>query len=164
MILLGPGGTTALDLWSCGDDFRFAVPAVDLVARGSARSQDDAERGLPVGFLRWWLIEPLAGRLLYAARLGHVGRFVLSSDEAVLDVEHHVRGDLVVERRSAGETERVESTGTDCPIVRYVQQSTGLDIRVTCEGLDLERPVTEAALADPDDPTHACHRDPRSAP
>ena len=36
MILLGPGGTTALDLWSRGDRFRFAIPALDLLRQKGA--------------------------------------------------------------------------------------------------------------------------------
>ena len=65
MILVGPGGTTALDVWVTKDRFRFAVPAIKLEKRGGV---DPAEaKGLPIGMLRWWFLSPLAGRLLARA-------------------------------------------------------------------------------------------------
>src|SRR5690606_36045606 len=58
MILLGPGGTTPLDLWVRGEAFRFAVPAIDLSKRGDATTPRAEMRGLPVDFLRSWLLRP----------------------------------------------------------------------------------------------------------
>jgi hypothetical protein len=158
MILVGPGGATALDLWICGAQSRFAVPALDLVWRGDGQPSSAQSRGLPVGFLRWWLLDPLAGRLLFAGRLAATDRYVLRSEAALLDLQRRADGGLRVERRVAGALERVESSGSSCPTVRYREQSTGLDIRVTCEGLDLGRAPTPAALADPDEPTRLCPR------
>jgi hypothetical protein len=60
MILLGPGGATALDAWVTPDAYRFEVPAIGLLRRGGAR----ADPGLPVEFFRWWFLAPFDGRLL----------------------------------------------------------------------------------------------------
>jgi hypothetical protein len=60
MILLGPGGATALDAWVTPDAYRFEVPAIGLLRRGGVR----AESGLPVEFFRWWFLAPFEGRLL----------------------------------------------------------------------------------------------------
>ena len=46
MILLGPGGTTALDLWARDDEFRFAVPAIDLLRRGDGHGHGRPELAL----------------------------------------------------------------------------------------------------------------------
>src|SRR5262249_50681621 len=75
MVLLGPGGATALDMWITRERFRFVVPAADFKRIGG---QDEASaRGLPVGFFRWWFLSPLSGRLL-TARMDSAGpTFVL---------------------------------------------------------------------------------------
>jgi hypothetical protein len=62
IILVGPAGATALDAWVTKDRWRFAVPPLDLVRRGVADAA--SERGLPVGFFRWWFLSPLEGTLL----------------------------------------------------------------------------------------------------
>jgi hypothetical protein len=62
MILVGPGGATTLDAWVTRDRWRFAVPPLALVRRGG--TDPGAERGLPVGFFRWWFLSPLEGQLL----------------------------------------------------------------------------------------------------
>ena len=51
MILLGPGGTTALDVWVTKERFRFSVPALALEKRGG--TEPAAAKGLPIGMLRW---------------------------------------------------------------------------------------------------------------
>jgi hypothetical protein len=60
MILLGPGGTTALDAWVTPDAYRFEVPPIGLLDRGG----EHANPSLPVDFFRWWFLAPVDGRLL----------------------------------------------------------------------------------------------------
>jgi hypothetical protein len=90
MLLLGPGGTTALDAWVTPDSYRFEVPPIGLLRRGGT----DADPSLPVEFFRWWFLAPVEGRLLasfagpslalsdFAACDGHW--FVLRRDRATV--------------------------------------------------------------------------------
>lgn len=78
MILLGPGGTTAMDVWISGDRFRAAIPALDRVVRGDASTPRSTLRGLPIDLLRRWLVAPFGGTLVHAREAvvdaaGHVG-------------------------------------------------------------------------------------------
>jgi hypothetical protein len=162
MILLGPGGTTALDLWIDGDRWRFAVPALDLVKRGDLRAPPEERRGLPVDFLAWWLLRPASGALLWHARADGTDRFVLRDGAAVVDLRAGDDGRVDARRSlwSTGEggprlvddatiaTPRVDCAPGAGP-VRYHQASTGLDVAVTCEGRT-EGDPPEKALADPD--------------
>jgi hypothetical protein len=161
MILLGPGGTTALDLWVDGDRYRFAVPAIDLQKRGDLRAPREERRGLPVDFLAYWLLHPASGELAWAAREDASERLVLRDGAALVDLR--ARDDGRVEARRAtwsspqapgatprlldDETVAAESLG--CARVHYHQGSTGLDVTVTCERETVGEPPARA-LADPD--------------
>lgn len=170
MVLVGPGGTTALDLWVKEDRFRFAVPALELLRRGDAATPRAAMRGLPVDFLRWWLLRPFGGALLWYVREGEVDRFVLRDGKAIVDLRVDDAGPIVARRTTfanaeAGEpphvvdVETVHADGLGCgpvdggsekrPVVRYRQSSTHLDIVVTCEALEPRAPRPRA-FEDPD--------------
>ncbi len=157
MILLGPGGTTALDMWVCHDRFRFVIPAVDLVRRGDATTPPEQLHGLPVEFLRWWLLRPMAGALLYFESRADGRRYVLRhrSDE-IIDLLVSEGGGMSSRRLSGGDEERVDTDGPGCRDVRYRQRSTGLDIHVSCEEIDRQTPPPRRAFTDPDDPEHGC--------
>lgn len=160
MILLGPGGTTALDLWARGDRFRFAVPALDLLRRGDASTPRAALRGMPVDFLRWWLLHPAAGTLLWYERIGSTDAFVLRDGDAVVDLRVTERGSIGARRVTWAvalgqppqrvDEEVVIADGLGCGRVRYAQASTGLLITVTCEGEERERAPDPRAFLDPD--------------
>lgn len=155
MILLGPGGTTALDLWMSGARFRFAVPAIDLVARGDLGAPHAGRRGLPVDFLGWWLLRPAGGALLWTARVAGGDRFVLRDGEAVVDFVAFDDGRVEARRATwiGGERvddERISAARMGCAPVRYHQGSTGLDVTVTCEGEAPGDPPARA-LGDPDE-------------
>jgi len=82
LVLLGPGGRTALDVWVSSDAWRFSVPAIDMIRRGQA---DQPSSDVPVGFFRWWFLEPLDGRLLSIAPSRNGGRqFVLRDGKATV--------------------------------------------------------------------------------
>ena len=154
MVMLGPGGTTALDLWVKDDRFRFAVPALDLMRRGDATTPRASMRGLPVDFLSWWLLRPFQGKLLYHHKHGAAGeRFVLRDGAAVVDVEIDAKGVRARRRSTAGEgrveVEVVTAPGFGCVPARYQQASTGLDIAIRCEGEEVRAPHPRA-FVDPD--------------
>jgi hypothetical protein len=157
MILLGPGGTTALDLWIQGDAYRFAVPAIDLLKRGDASSPREARRGLPVDFLRWWLLHPADGRLLWASRDATTSHLILRDGEAIVDL-HAADGGAVSARRTTWtllptrhqlDEETVDAERVGCGKVRYHQASTGLEVTVRCEGEETS-PPSPRAFVDPD--------------
>lgn len=160
MILLGPGGTTAVDLWIARDRYRFAVPAIDLLKRGDASTPRSARRGLPVDFLRWWLLRPAHGSLLWTARDGDARRLVLRDGDAIVDLLVSAGGRIQARRASwspDGEAsprrlvdeETAVADRAGCAPVRYHQSSTGLDVTVTCEGEDVS-PPNPRAFVDPD--------------
>jgi hypothetical protein len=163
MILLGPGGTTALDLWAKGDRFRFAVPAIDLLRRGDATTPRSSMRGLPVDFLRWWLLDPFGGELLAYERTQGAERFVLREEGAVVHATVRADGSIEAVRETYAEpargerprrvdAETVSAEHLGCATVRYAQQSTHLSIRVRCEGEERERAPSPRAFEDPDGP------------
>ena len=87
MILLGPGGTTALDLWIDGDRFRFAVPAIDL--RQARRRGDAARRDArPAGRLPALVAAPPGRRARCSGTSARRGgdRFVLRDGAAIVDL------------------------------------------------------------------------------
>jgi hypothetical protein len=160
MVLLGPGGTTALDLWASGERYRFAVPALELLRRGDASTPRTAMRGLPVDFLRWWLLRPFAGTLLWHEREATADRFVLRDANATVDLRVEDSGAITARRttflaEAAGEAphqvdeETVHADSLRCGVVRYRQASTHLDIVVTCEGEEPRAP-NPRAFVDPD--------------
>lgn len=157
MILLGPGGTTALDLWIQGDRYRFAVPAIDLRKRGDASSPREARRGLPVDFLRWWLLHPAEGSLLWASRIASTDHLLLRDGEAIVDLHVSDAGAVSARRttwtslptRHSLDEETVEAERIGCGKVRYHQASTGLEVTVRCEGEETAAP-SPRAFVDPD--------------
>lgn len=69
MILLGPGGTTAMDVWIRDGKFRVAIPALSRVVRGDDSTPRSSMRGMPVDLLWRLLVDPFGG--LAYARVGH---------------------------------------------------------------------------------------------
>jgi len=154
MILTGPGGVTGLDLWLHEGRFRFAVPAIDRVIRGDVSMPPEKKRGLPVDFLRWWMLDPLAGELLWAGRDADGLHFVLRDRDAYVDATIAKDGRVTAVRTTwseAGEKideETVSASSIGCGHVEYKQQSTELSVEATCEK---ERgDVPSRAFVDPD--------------
>ena len=153
MILIGPAGTTALDVWVTKDRFRFAVPAIKLEKRGGL---DPAEaKGLPIGMLRWWFLSPLAGRLLVARSTQGESAWILRDGAATVTVRSD--GRRFVALRREGETlEGIEwiSRGLvpqSGEHGRYIEGRFGLRVDVVVEDL-LENGPDAEAFADPDEP------------
>lgn len=139
MILLGPGGTTAMDLWSHGERFRFAIPALERTIVGDASTPLEKKRGLPVDFLRWWMLRPLGGKLLAARRVGDDLEILLDDDGRVTTATLKDDGQVMAHRRwwSEGrgvvDEEWLEATGLGCATVRYRQRSTSISVVAVCE-------------------------------
>ena len=155
MILLGPGGVTALDAWVTPRAWRFAVPALEMVKRGGASNEE--ARGLPVGFFRWWFLAPLDGDLLTAHGARGAGEFLLRRGTAVAKVGYAFQGDrleIVARRRQASDVERIDWTCTTLETHAgdrgvYVQEASGLRVQIEVEAIGEEPPSPES-FVDPD--------------
>jgi hypothetical protein len=108
LVLLGPGGTTALDLWVTRDRFRFSVPALDLDRRGGSDPAESA--GLPIGFLRWWFLAPLGGELVLARSNAAEAAFILRDGPGTVMIRTD-GAHFVALRREGSRLEAIEWSG-----------------------------------------------------
>jgi hypothetical protein len=165
MILLGPGGTTALDAWVTPSAYRFEVPPIGLLHRGG----ESADPALPVEFFRWWFLAPVDGRLLASYEgpelaLQHVapckGRwFVLrrgASTVTLCDVQGEGRPleILATERTTGGAFERLSFGGQSLTPhsgdrAEYEDARSGVRAHVEVESCDAD-PPDPIAFLDPD--------------
>lgn len=150
MVLIGPAGATALDMWLGRDGWRFHVPALGPARRGG---RDDSPAELPVGFFRWWLLAPLSGRLLTVTERGEL---VLRDGGATVRIGARAFGphlEMRATRTVGARGERLFLVGLAArpaagDVARYVDQRSGLSVDVTVEGVS---PLDDlAALLDPD--------------
>ena len=140
MILVGPAGEPALDVWVTRDAWRLVVPAIHLVRRGGR----DAPDGTPIGFFRSWFVDPLGGRLLC---LGPDGELVIRDPfGGTLHVVRAGADGFDVRRRSGTHTESFDSRGAHA---RYRDEPSGLAIEVALGEVQREAP-DPAAFQDPD--------------
>ncbi|HEY8077157.1 MAG TPA: hypothetical protein VIF62_23685 [Labilithrix sp.] len=151
MMLLGPAGTTAIDVWVTKDRFRFSVPAVRYERRGGADPAD--ARGLPIGMLRWWFLSPLEGRLLMGRSTDAESAWLLKDGTATVAVRTDGRRFVAV-RREAGDLEAIEWLGrglvpSSGARGRYLEGKYGLRVEVIVEEVLPNEPDPEA-FADPD--------------
>ncbi len=166
MILLGPGGTTALDVWATRDRYRFAVPPLDVLRRGGP----EGDEGAPIGFFRWWFLDPLEGRLLTgrawpareASRQGDASEatvFVLRDGAATVTLRTEREGGetrLWATRREGSAVDVLSWSGRSLSPAAgdrasYEQPRTGLRVEVGVELLSADPPEAQAFL-DPDGP------------
>jgi hypothetical protein len=152
MILIGPGGTTALDVWVTKERFRFAVPALKLEKRGG--TDPAAARGLPIGMLRWWFLSPLAGRLLLARSTPAESAWLLRDGAATVTVRSDGQR-FVALRREGGALEGIEWTSRGLvPQAgehgRYLEGRFGLSVDVVVEEVLATEPDPDA-FTDPDE-------------
>lgn len=151
MLLLGPGGTTAVDMWVTRDKFRFSVPAMHYERRGGTDPED--ARGLPVGLLRWWFLSPLSGRLLVARSSDRESSWLLRDGDATVIVRTDGRRFLAV-RTHEGHDEGIEWLAPGLGTTpgahgRYVDGRYGLRVEVLVEDVSPDEP-DPAAFLDPD--------------
>ncbi|HEY1956169.1 MAG TPA: hypothetical protein VGH28_11155 [Polyangiaceae bacterium] len=139
MILVGPAGEPALDVWVTRDAWRLVVPAIHLVRRGGRETPS----GSPVGFFRSWFVDPLGGHLL---ALGAGGELVLRDPfGGTLHVTRADGDGFGIRRRSGTQTETFESHGAHAS---YRDASSGLSVEVTLGPVGDDAPDPEA-FADP---------------
>lgn len=147
MILIGPGGATALDAWVTKDRYRFAVPPLQLLRRGGT----EAPPGLPIGFFRWWFLGPFDGKLKTA--LGST--LVLDDGNAIvaLDADESDGARTIVARRRHGSTIEwlgYEGHGGVGDRATYRDLASGLRVNVTVDKLG-EAPPEPEVFRDPDE-------------
>jgi hypothetical protein len=155
MILTGAAGATMLDAWVTRLRWRVAVPPLDMVRRGGLADPRD----MPVGFLRWWFLTPLEGRLFAASFTEGGLRWLIRHEGAVIELRETscAQGRLLhATRRIAGHVETVEECRAHAaPSVgdsaRYVDESSGLCVDVQLESIAAAPPRDEA-FQDPDAP------------
>lgn len=160
LVLIGPGGGTALDAWVTPDRYRVEIPSVHLTRRGGRELGADPRStlGLPVGFLRWWFLSPLGGRLIDAevAPPDDLGARLYRFHEPDATVELAVRkGGIVAVRRTRGgpveqvtwgSAELAPASGTSAI---YEDADLGLRVDVYIEEVMPNEPEP-AAFVDPD--------------
>lgn len=156
MILLGPGGTTALDAWVTRDHWRFVVPALELRKRGDLNPP--AEQGLPIAFFRWWFLAPFGGRLLDARVSDDSTLFILRDGASTVTLREVRKGSerrVFGLRREWDVVERIEWVGeAGGPHVgdhaQYLHAPSGFAVEVLVDAMGTSEP-DPAAFLDPDD-------------
>lgn len=161
MILLGPGGTTAMDVWIRDGRFRVAIPAISRVMRGDETTPRSTMRGMPVDLLWRLLVDPF-GSLVYA-RAGHPERdgFVaggftawMKRGEIRTRYDHETRAWFFDHGRLSGVMHATEVSVGEALVPRRVDY-TGLDpgMIVHVSGVDpvVVHEVSPKVFADPDD-------------
>jgi hypothetical protein len=152
MMLVGPGGTTALDVWVTKDRFRFSVPALELEKRGGVDPEE--ARGLPIGMLRWWFLSPLAGRVLFARSTPGETSWILRDGRATVTLRSDGRK-FVALRREGEALEGIEWVSEGLvprggAHGRYLDGRFGLRVDVVVEEVLVAEP-DPAAFVDPDE-------------
>jgi len=158
MLLVGPGGTTAVDLWVTPERWRVSIPAAQIERRGG-RDLDDA-LGLPIGFARWWLLAPVEGELIFAQSSGVGGKgkklWFRTSANGVVTID--APGEFLVATRRAPDGRRDSviwpsaSPSPSAPLeASYHDLTLGLTVDVAIEAVMPDEP-DPAAFVDPDAP------------
>jgi len=151
MVLVGPGGTTALDVWVTRDRYRFSIPALKMEKRGGVDLSD--VRGLPIGFLRWWFLSPLDGQLVLARSSPSEVAFLFRAGPATVTLRTDGERFLAI-RRSGDQIEGIEWAGRGLTPAagahgRYIDGDHGLRVHVFVEEV-LDDEPDPAAFLDPD--------------
>jgi hypothetical protein len=149
MVLLGPAGRTALDVWATASAYRVAVPELGLVERGGV----EAPRHLPIALFREWFLAPLGGRLLaagssdkgrvYVVR-GRTQTIVVSREGANLSLSKHGAGShesVSWSLRSEKDTHVLPAVGSR---VVFRKPEAGIEVSVEIEEIGTEPPAAEA--------------------
>jgi hypothetical protein len=155
LVLLGPGGTTALDFWAAGDRYRLSLPELGTDARGDAASPRALRRALPIELFRWWMLDPFGGELLFAVREPGAVRAVLADGRYVTHLRLRDDGGLGAHRVWRAERdgaphvdeEWLELESYPCGRARYEQRSTRIVVEIACE--DSREGVAPRALDEP---------------
>jgi hypothetical protein len=152
LVLLGPGGTTAMDLWVTRERYRFVVPAIKLEKRGGRDLSGTS--GLPVGFFRWWFLAPLGGELVLGRSSPSEAAFLLRDGPATVTMRTDGERFVAI-RREGNRVEGLEwSSHGLSPSAgargRYIDGEWGMRVHVFVEEVLTDEP-DPAAFVDPDE-------------
>jgi hypothetical protein len=139
LMLVGPAGEIALDVWVTRDHWRMSVPAIHFLKRGGTESPT----GMPIGFFRSWFVDPLAGRPLALGREGQL--IVRDTAGGTLHIAPTTNGADIVRRHGAG----IETFSYDETRAHYVDHATGVEVDVGLEPPQ-DTPPLPQAFVDPD--------------
>lgn len=142
LLLVGPAGGLALDVWVNETRGRMAIPAIDRVETETER---DPRPGRPMSFLRFWLLHPLDGKLVHA----DAETFTLRArDGATVTVRPLGETSLSLVRERGGDVERVSIEGAPCGTARYESEKSGVSVTIVCEGTN-DAPPSPNAFEEP---------------
>lgn len=156
LIMVGPGGATALDAWVTPEKYRVEIPAIHKAARGGKELDDTF--GAPIGFLRWWMLSPLEGELLtldVPRWEGAPPMMILGDGTATYGVTSEIaKGRLTVIRRARGHVDAVQWFAKNLKPAagqhgQYVDEEHHLTVDVFVEEVMPDEP-DPAAFIDPD--------------
>lgn len=156
LVMVGPGGMTALDAWVTPERYRFAIPALHKEMRGGKEVGETY--GVPIGFLRWWILAPLEGDLLtldHPPWEGAPPMMILGDGAATYGVTSEPeKGRLTVLRRSRGHVDAVQWFATNLKPAagqrgQYVDPEHHITVDVYVEDVLPDEP-DPAAFIDPD--------------
>jgi hypothetical protein len=153
VILLGPGGATALDGWVTPAAWRLEVPALSRVLRGGREA-----KGTPVGFFRWWFLAPMTGELLTAdVRAGEDDYLLLADGASVRARVTTTGGRMTIGARRVSGAHRESVTWSGRSLAPsagdravYVDETSGLRVEVQVEAVEPDAPSPDA-FVDPDE-------------
>jgi hypothetical protein len=143
-------------MWLTPQKWLFNVPAAEFKRRGGV--DPGGMEGLPVGFFRWWFLDPFDGRLLVAWEKGGKRTFLLRKGDGTIRLEESKEGKrehVTATRREGASTEAIEWTGRALlphagDRAKYVQDATGLRVEIVIESVSSDEP-DPAAFSDPED-------------
>lgn len=125
MQLLGPGGLTALDVWIAGPHDRMVIPAISRVEQDSGGAP-----GRPHGFLRWWLLAPLSGRVLWVEPDGHILLRALDGALVSIRLDH---GRMRATRTTPNDVEHLDAELVACGRATWRSERADVAVAITCE-------------------------------
>lgn len=146
MMLLGPAGRTALDVWATPSRYRLAIPDLDVIERGG----ESAPAHLPIELFREWFLAPLGGRLLAAGHVGGERFFILKGRGRSLELRVGPRGadgrrHYAIRKHDARGGESAEWNGRALwpsigETVHFYRPAAALELVVEIEGVSSEAP------------------------
>lgn len=152
MILLGPGGTTAMDVWIVDGRFRVAIPAISRVVRGDASTPRSTMRGMPIDLLWRLLVDPF-GDVAFARKSGDTLTAWMRRGEIRERSPRGMRAWFFDKGVLTGFASGDESVldGAIVPTrVEYVGRDPAMEVRVLSTSAVTMTEVSPAVFADPD--------------
>jgi len=152
MILLGPGGTTAMDVWIVEGKFRVAIPAIERVVRGDASTPRATMRGMPIDLLWRLLVDPF-GDVAYARKTGDTLTAWMRRGEIRERTPSGMRAwffERGVLKGFASGTEVAVGDALVPASVDYVGSDPAMEVRVVSGTAVSVESVPPAVFADPD--------------